>query len=144
MVARAGELAGPLVDSGSPAMQAILPPWSLWRDAARIPLPQLLAYLFSKSAKYTDEGRSIALSIARLESQVVISVRDTGIGMDREALDNVFELFGQAAGPAHLVQGGLGVGLSLARSIAELHGGVLTAHSEGPGKGSEFVLQLPA
>ena len=79
-----------------------------------------------------------------LESHVVVNVRDTGIGMDEEALANVFELFAQAAGTSHAVQGGLGVGLSLARSIAELHGGVLTAHSEGPGKGSQFVLRLPA
>jgi CheY-like chemotaxis protein len=63
--------------------------------------------------------------------------------MDTESLGNVFELFAQAAAPAHAVQGGLGVGLSLARSIAELHGGILTAHSEGLGKGSEFVLRLP-
>jgi CheY-like chemotaxis protein len=63
--------------------------------------------------------------------------------MTPEALANVFELFAQAAGPEHAVQGGLGVGLSLARSIAELHGGTLAASSEGPGKGSEFVLRLP-
>ena len=73
-----------------------------------------------------------------------MNVRDTGIGMDQESLANVFELFAQAAGTSHAVQGGLGVGLSLARSIAELHGGVLTAHSEGLGKGSQFVLRLPA
>ena len=72
-----------------------------------------------------------------------VRVRDTGIGMTPEALANVFELFAQAAGPEHTVQGGLGVGLSLARSIAELHGGTLGAQSEGPGKGSEFVLRLP-
>jgi CheY-like chemotaxis protein len=73
-----------------------------------------------------------------------VNVRDTGIGMDEESLANVFELFAQAAGTSHAVQGGLGVGLSLARSIAELHGGILTAHSEGLGKGSQFVLRLPA
>ena len=63
--------------------------------------------------------------------------------MTPDALANVFELFAQAAGPEHAVQGGLGVGLSLARSIAELHGGTLVATSEGPGKGSEFLLRLP-
>jgi signal transduction histidine kinase len=144
MISSAVELARPLIDARGHELQVILPPETLWADADRIRLPQLLANLLNNAAKYTDEGGNITLSVARLESQIVISVRDTGIGMDPEALENVFELFAQAAGPAHAVQGGLGVGLSLARSIAELHGGILTAHSEGPGKGSEFVLRLPA
>jgi CheY-like chemotaxis protein len=133
-----------LIDARGHELHVILPPESLWADADRIRLPQLLANLLNNAAKYTADGGSITLSVARLEPQVVISVRDTGIGMDREALENVFELFAQAGGTAHTVQGGLGVGLSLARSIAELHGGLLTAHSEGQGKGSEFVLCLPA
>jgi signal transduction histidine kinase len=144
MITSAVELARPLIDSRSHDLQVVLPPETLWTDADKIRLPQLLANLLNNAAKYTDEGGSITLSVARLEAQIVVSVRDTGIGMDTESLANVFELFAQAAGPAHAVQGGLGVGLSLARSIAELHGGVLTAHSEGLGKGSQFVLQLPA
>ena len=144
MVASAVELARPLIDARSHELQVILPPDTLWTNADRIRLPQLLANLLNNAAKYTDEGGNITLSVAQLEAHIVVSVRDTGIGMDSEALGNVFELFAQAAGPAHAVQGGLGVGLSLARSIAELHGGVLTAHSEGHGKGSEFVLRLPA
>ncbi len=133
-----------MIDSRGHELQVILPPEPLWTDADKIRLPQLLANLLNNSAKYTDEGGSITLSVAQLESHVVVNVRDTGIGMDEEALANVFELFAQAAGTSHAVQGGLGVGLSLARSIAELHGGVLTAHSEGLGKGSQFVLRLPA
>lgn len=144
MITSAVELARPLIDSRSHDLQVVLPPETLWTDADKIRLPQLLANLLNNAAKYTDEGGSITLSVAQLESQIIISVRDTGIGMDSESLPNVFELFAQAAGPAHAVQGGLGVGLSLARSIAELHGGVLTAHSEGLGKGSQFVLRLPA
>jgi signal transduction histidine kinase len=144
MIASAVELARPLIDARSHELQVILPPDTLWTDADRIRLPQLLANLLNNAAKYTDEGGKITLSVAQLEAQIVISVRDTGIGMDSEALGNVFEIFAQAAGPTHAVQGGLGVGLSLARSIAELHGGILTAHSEGPGKGSEFMLRLPA
>ena len=144
MVASAVELARPLIDARNHELQVVLPPESLWTQADRIRLPQLLANLLNNAAKYTADGGSITLGIAQLESHIVVSVRDTGIGMDRDALNNVFELFAQAAGPSHAVQGGLGVGLSLARSIAELHGGVLTAHSEGPGKGSEFVLRLPA
>jgi signal transduction histidine kinase len=144
MIISAVELARPLIDSRNHDLQVVLPPETLWTDADKIRLPQLLANLLNNAAKYTDEGGSITLSVAQLESQIVVSVRDTGIGMDTESLANVFELFAQAAGPAHAVQGGLGVGLSLARSIAELHGGVLTAHSEGLGKGSQFVLRLPA
>jgi signal transduction histidine kinase/CheY-like chemotaxis protein len=144
MITSAVELARPLIDSRNHNLQVVLPPETLWTEADKIRLPQLLANLLNNAAKYTAEGGSITLSVARLELQVVISVRDTGIGMDSESLANVFELFAQAAGPAHAVQGGLGVGLSLARSIAELHGGVLTAHSEGLGKGSQFVLRLPA
>jgi signal transduction histidine kinase len=144
MVASAVELARPLIDARSHELQVMLPPESLWADADRIRLPQLLANLLNNAAKYTDEGGTITLSVVQLGPHVVISVRDTGIGMDHEALGNVFELFAQAAGPSHTVHGGLGVGLSLARSIAELHGGVLTAHSGGAGQGSEFVLRLPA
>jgi signal transduction histidine kinase len=144
MITSAVELARPQIDSRSHDLQVVLPPETLWTEADKIRLPQLLANLLNNAAKYTDEGGSITLSVDRLESQIVVSVRDTGIGMDTESLANVFELFAQAAGPNHAVQGGLGVGLSLARSIAELHGGVLTAHSDGLGKGSQFVLRLPA
>ena len=144
MVASAVELAQPLIAARGHQLQVVLPPETLWTDADRIRLPQLLANLLNNAAKYTEEGGKITLSVDRLDSTLIVSVRDTGIGMDRESLENVFELFTQAVGSGHAVQGGLGVGLSLARSIAELHGGVLTAHSEGLGKGSEFVLRLPA
>jgi len=130
MVASAVELARPHIDARSHDLQVVLPPDTLWTSADRIRLPQLLANLLNNAAKYTDEGGNITFSVAQLQDHVVISVRDTGIGMDSETLENVFELFAQAAGTAHTVQGGLGVGLSLARSIAELHGGVLTAHSD--------------
>jgi CheY-like chemotaxis protein len=144
MVASAVELARPLIDARSHELHVILPPDTLWTNADRIRLPQLLANLLNNAAKYTDEGGNITLSVAQLGPDVVVSVRDTGIGMDSEAIGSIFELFAQAAGPAQAVQGGLGVGLSLARSIAELHGGLLTAYSEGLGKGSDFVLRLPA
>lgn len=143
MIISAVELARPLIDSRGHELQVVLPPEPLWTDADKIRLPQLVANLLNNSAKYTDEGGNIILSVAQLEEHIVVNVRDNGIGMDADALANVFELFAQAAGTSHAVQGGLGVGLSLARSIAELHGGVLTAHSEGLGKGSQFTLRLP-
>jgi CheY-like chemotaxis protein len=144
LVSSAVELARPLIDARRHELEVVLPDESLWADADRIRLPQLLANLLNNAAKYTDEGGRITLAAARLEEDVVVTVRDTGIGMTAEALADVFELFAQAVGPAHAMQGGLGVGLSLARSIAHLHGGRLNAHSAGPGKGSEFVLRLPA
>ncbi len=144
MVTSAVELARPLIEARRHELEVLLPDETLWTDADRIRLPQLLANLLNNAAKYTEEGGRITLSAAQTAQEIVITVRDTGIGMTTAALADVFELFAQAAGPAHAVQGGLGVGLSLARSIAQLHGGRLTAHSAGPRKGSEFVLRLPA
>jgi len=138
------ETSRPLLDEAGLTLKHALPKPPLLVRGDRLRLAQVFSNLLNNSAKYTDEGGSITLSVARLESHIVVNVRDTGIGMNEEALANVFELFAQAAGTSHAVQGGLGVGLSLARSIAELHGGVLTAHSEGLGKGSQFVLRLPA
>ena len=144
MVASAVELARPLIDSRRHRLTLNLPAQPVWTNADRTRLPQLIANVLNNAAKYTAEGGLITVTVSGDEREARISVRDTGIGMTRAALQNVFELFAQAAGPAHAVQGGLGVGLSLARSIAELHGGELLAQSEGPGQGSEFVLRLPA
>jgi signal transduction histidine kinase len=143
MVASAVELARPLIDARRHELEVRLPEEPVWIEADRTRLPQLLANLLNNAAKYTAEGGHICLGADRLAGSVTIRIRDTGIGMTAEALANVFELFAQAAGPTHAVQGGLGVGLSLARSIAELHGGTLSAHSEGPDRGSEFVVRLP-
>jgi signal transduction histidine kinase len=143
IVESAVELARPLIDSRDHRLQITLPEDPVWVRADRIRLPQLLANLLNNAAKYTAEGGLIRLQVSSEDETVCVRVSDNGIGMDGAALQNVFELFAQAAGPAHAVQGGLGVGLSLARSIAGLHGGVLAAHSEGHGKGSEFTLRLP-
>lgn len=143
MISSAIELARPQIDARDHKLEVELPVYDVWIQADRTRLPQLLTNLLNNSAKYSQAGGLISVSCSCDEEQTTVRVRDTGIGMTPEALANVFELFAQAAGPQHTVQGGLGVGLSLARSIAELHGGSLTARSEGPGKGSEFLLQLP-
>ncbi|HEY4210040.1 MAG TPA: MASE1 domain-containing protein [Steroidobacteraceae bacterium] len=143
MISSAVELARPQIDAREHRLEVELPSHEVWIQADRTRLPQLLTNLLNNSAKYSQTGGLISVSCSRDEEQATVRVRDTGIGMTPEALANVFELFAQAAGPQHTVQGGLGVGLSLARSIAELHGGTLTARSEGPGRGSEFLLQLP-
>ncbi len=144
-IASAIELARPQIDSRRHQLDVYLPPEPIWIHADRTRLPQLLVNLLNNAAKYSPEGGHITVT-AGIDAQTglaEIRVRDTGIGMTPQALANVFELFAQAAGPEHAVQGGLGVGLSLARSIAEMHGGTLVASSEGSGKGSEFLLRLP-
>jgi signal transduction histidine kinase/CheY-like chemotaxis protein len=144
-IASAVELARPQIDSRRHRLEVHLPQQPIWIQADRTRLPQLLVNLLNNAAKYSADGGHITVR-AGIDAQTglaEIRVRDTGIGMTPENLANVFELFAQVAGPEHAVQGGLGVGLSLARSIAELHGGTLSASSEGPGKGSEFLLRLP-
>jgi signal transduction histidine kinase/CheY-like chemotaxis protein len=143
LISSAVELARPLIDARRHRLDVRLPQSQLWIHADRTRLPQLLTNLLNNAAKYSHEGAHIAIEAGMANGCAEVRVKDTGIGMSPEALANVFELFAQAAGPEHAVQGGLGVGLSLARSIAELHGGTLTAASEGPGKGSEFLLRLP-
>ncbi len=143
LIESALELARPQIDARDHRLQITQPEQSLWVQADRIRLPQLLANLLNNAAKYTAERGMIHVVISADEQHVLVRVSDTGIGMNAEALRRVFELFAQAAGPEHAVQGGLGVGLSLARTIAQLHGGLLSAHSEGPGRGSEFTLRLP-
>lgn len=111
--------------------------------ADRTRMVQVLANLLNNAAKYTPEGGHIAVQAAVEGQTVRLAVRDNGIGMTPELLPHVFELFIQAERSPDRSQGGLGLGLTLVRSLTELHGGSVTAHSAGPGQGSEFVLTLP-
>ena len=107
-------------------------------------LEQILANLLENAAKYTDPGGRIRLEARREGGEVVFSVKDTGIGIDPEKLTTVFDMFVQVERRLDRSQGGLGIGLSLVKRLVEMHGGRVTAHSEGPGQGSEFVVRLPA
>jgi signal transduction histidine kinase len=110
-------------------------------DLAR--LTQVLTNLLNNAAKFTAPGGHIALSASLDQHRVRIVVRDTGIGISPEMLPRVFDMFAQVPSHVERSQGGLGVGLSLARALTEQHGGMIEAFSEGPGKGSEFVVTLP-
>jgi CheY-like chemotaxis protein len=99
--------------------------------------------LLNNAAKYTPHGGRIALSTRREGDRVVISVADTGIGISRDALPEVFEMFTQVGRTRDRSQGGLGIGLALVRRLVELHGGSATAVSPGPGEGSTFAVRLP-
>jgi len=113
----------------------------LWADPSR--LTQIVSNLLNNAAKYTPPQGAVALEIEPEGPHVLLRVRDNGIGIEPELLARVFELFAQAETTPDRHEGGLGVGLALARSLTRLHGGTLVAHSAGPGEGSTFELRLP-
>lgn len=143
IVAAAVEQTAPLVAQRGHRLQVANaePELSLLLDPARI--TQVLANLLHNAAKYTPAGGSIDVEITREDEDAVVRVHDTGVGMDAALIGRVFELFTQAESTPERRDGGLGVGLALARSLVHLHGGTLVARSPGPGRGSTFELRLP-
>lgn len=136
------EISQPMVAARRHDLHVSLPDQPITLEADPVRLSQLIANLLNNAAKYTPDGGRIDLDVRAEEAAVTIRVGDSGIGIAPEALGDVFELFSQAR-TAHAIEGGLGVGLSIARAIANLHGGTLEAKSEGLGRGSEFTLRLP-
>jgi CheY-like chemotaxis protein len=116
---------------------------SLRVDADPLRMEQILVNLLTNAAKYTDAGGKISLTIRREGDRLAISVRDTGIGISAELLPRVFDMFVQGDRSIARTEGGLGIGLTLVHKLAEMHDGSVTALSEGPGKGSEFIVRLP-
>jgi signal transduction histidine kinase/CheY-like chemotaxis protein/PAS domain-containing protein len=106
-------------------------------------LVQILANLLNNAAKYTPEGGEIVVSMKAADDEVFVSIQDNGIGIDQNLLPSLFELFAQGERSSDRSQGGLGLGLSLVKSLVELHGGRVTARSKGLGRGSEFIICFP-
>jgi len=119
-----------------------LPEERLMADVDEVRLSQITQNLLHNAAKYTPEGGAVELSARREEGEIVISVKDNGIGMTPDLLSSAFELFKQADQGLDRAQGGLGVGLTLVQRLVRLHGGTVQARSEGPGRGSEFLVRL--
>jgi signal transduction histidine kinase len=111
--------------------------------ADRVRLTQVFANLLNNAAKYTDPGGRIWVDVWQVDGMVAVSVRDTGIGIPEEALGRVFDMFAQAHRAVGRGQGGLGIGLTMVRSLVEMHHGSVEAHSAGSGMGSEFLVRLP-
>ena len=144
VVERAAEAAAPAIERAGHLLSVDLPRERTFVTGDLERLVQVLANLLDNAARYTPDGGSIAVKAWREGQQVTLSVRDTGRGIAADELRSVFQMFVQGRSPLHRVGTGLGVGLALARSIVELHGGTIEALSEGENKGAEFLVRLPA
>jgi signal transduction histidine kinase len=137
------EAARPLVDARGQSLAVRRQVDEPWVDADPIRLSQVLSNLLTNASKYTPEGGRIELWIESEAGRARVAVRDNGVGIAPEAIDRIFEMFTQVRGTDPGTHAGLGIGLALSRGLVELHGGQLTAHSEGPGRGSTFVVEMP-
>jgi signal transduction histidine kinase/CheY-like chemotaxis protein len=137
------ETSQPIISSQRHQLRTTLPaePIFLWGDLTR--LAQIISNLLTNAAKYTSEGGCIDLRATRNGDQLIIEVCDTGLGIQPEMLDQVFELFTQVNRSLDRSDGGLGIGLTLVKRLVEMHDGTVSAHSEGLGRGSRFVVKLP-
>jgi PAS domain S-box-containing protein len=144
IVNNAVETSRPLISSRGQKLIISMAATPQWIEGDRIRLAQVLSNLLNNAAKFTSEGGKISLSARREGSDVVIEVRDTGIGISAEILPRIFDLFTQADDSLAHSQGGLGIGLTLVRQLVEKHGGEITAASAGIGQGSSFTVRLPA
>jgi PAS domain S-box-containing protein len=143
LVERAVESVRPALDERHHRLDVLLPETPIWLAADPTRLEQILGNLLNNAIKYTEPGGTIGVAVASEGDDVVIRVRDSGIGIEPELLPRVFEIFVQAEDHQDRSQGGLGIGLSLVRRLVEMHGGTINAHSAGPRMGSEFVVRLP-
>jgi CheY-like chemotaxis protein len=143
VVRGAVEATRPLVEKWGHALGVSLPSEPVYLDADPTRLAQVVSNMLNNAAKYTDHGGHIAVAVERRGAEVLIRVRDDGIGIPKDALSRIFEMFTQLPGSVERSQGGLGIGLTLVRRLVELHGGAVEALSEGAGRGSEFVVRLP-
>ena len=143
IVAEALETARGFIDARGHVVSVSLPEEPLRFEADPTRIIQIVGNLLDNAAKYTPRNGEISVRGYYERGEVVLSVRDTGIGISHEMLPRVFDLFVQSDPFPARSEGGLGVGLTLARTLVELHGGSINAHSEGSGRGSEFVVRLP-
>lgn len=143
VLAQAVETARPLMDERRHTLTRTLPKAPLWVRGDFARLSQVVANLLNNAAKYTDEGGHVHLELRIEDDSALIVVRDDGIGIEKELLPEVFELFTQGKRSLDRRQGGLGIGLTVVKRLVELHRGAIEASSAGPGTGAEFRVRLP-
>jgi two-component system CheB/CheR fusion protein len=143
VVADAVEIARPHIEGRRHRLTVSQPPEPLWLEGDSTRLAQVVANLLNNAAKYMERGGHVWLTVEKEGEEAVVRVRDRGIGIAPEKLSDIFGLFTQLDRSLDRSQGGLGIGLTLARRLVEMHGGTNHASSDGPGQGSEFVVRLP-
>src|SRR5262245_36513458 len=143
IIRAAVETSRPMLERSGHELTVTVPPERLYLHADPTRIAQALSNLLNNAAKYTEWGGRVWLTAERQGSDVVLKVRDTGIGIAAEMLPRIFDMFAQADRSLDRAQGGLGIGLTLVKRLVEMHGGSVLAQSEGPGKGSEFTIRLP-
>ena len=143
VVQSAVETSRPLIEQAGHEFSVTLPSAPIHLDADATRLAQVFSNLLNNSAKYTEPGGRIWLVAEVVGDEVSVRVRDNGLGIPAEALPRLFQMFSQVDRNMERAQGGLGIGLTLVRRLVEMHGGTVEAHSDGPGRGSEFMVRLP-
>jgi PAS domain S-box-containing protein len=143
VIKSAVETSRPLIDAAGHDLTVTLPAQPVYIEADPVRLAQVFANLLNNAARYMDRGGRITVSAEREGGQIVVRVRDTGMGIPPEALPRIFDMFAQVDETRERSQTGLGIGLTLVKRIVDLHGGTVEAHSEGPGRGTELVVRLP-
>jgi signal transduction histidine kinase len=143
VIQAAVEISRPQLEKASLKFSTDLPNEPIPLYADRVRLAQVFSNLLNNAAKYTEAGGQVSIVVELSGEHVVVRVRDTGVGIPREVLPRVFELFTQVDRTLNRSEGGLGVGLALVRRLVELHGGSVSAQSNGPGTGTEFLVTLP-
>lgn len=143
VVASAVETARPAIDAPGHLLTVSVPPDSLFLDGDLTRLAQVFSNLLTNSAKYTPPSGQIWLGAERVGCDVVVKVRDTGVGIPAEAQPRIFDMFSQVDRSLERSMGGLGIGLALVKGLVEMHGGSVVVESEGQGRGSTFTVRLP-
>jgi PAS domain S-box-containing protein len=143
LVAHGVEIARPAMEAARHQLQVTVPDGPVHVTGDQDRLVQVLANILNNASRYTPPNGSISVSVNEEDGEVVIRVQDNGRGIEAANLERIFTLFDQGGPPAPGAAGGLGIGLSLARSVVEMHGGTIEAISAGPNQGSEFVIRLP-
>jgi signal transduction histidine kinase/CheY-like chemotaxis protein len=143
VLGQALENARSMVEEHGHALSLSLPATELPVSGDRVRLVQIITNLLMNAAKYTPHGGRIDVAVDRRGDEVALSIRDTGSGIAKAMLPHVFDLFAQAERTLDRAEGGMGIGLAVAKNLVELHGGRIEARSDGPGTGSSFVMHLP-